>query len=70
MNTDRFYTRSFAEALWLSAKGFEPLTCAPARNGGGIVFSFPPAAGDAAAEFHQTKARLSEMTSDALQAKR
>ena len=60
------YTRSYAAALWLVAKGFEPLSAEMSRDGsGGVLFLFSNDARDALANFHQAKDRLNVLSLDA-----
>ena len=63
LNERPLFTRSYAAALRLVAKGFDPLGAELSRNGsGGLLFRFPTSAQPALTEFHEAKDRLNVMS--------
>jgi hypothetical protein len=60
------WTRSFAVAVWLMAKGYELEAVEKAKDGsGGVVYRFPLAAQNDMHAFHATKTRLNTLTLEA-----
>lgn len=61
-----YYARSYAVALWLAARGFEPLGAEMARDGSAILFVFDRDGIDAVLPlFHATKDKLNAMSTAA-----
>jgi len=61
-----YYARSYAVALWLTARGFEPLGAEMARDGSAVLFLFERDGIDAVLpEFHLTKDKLNRMSTAA-----
>lgn len=61
-SSDTLIVNSFAAALWLCAKGFEPTHATADLTRGTVVFVFPASTKDAWLGFHETKNRLNQMS--------